>query len=195
MPSTAFCRSCDVSHARPLGRNCKWLKVGNATAKVLSVSNSSIPTVNASATPSSPVTQSDRDDLILSTLNAINAKVTALDGRVQNTERALADRTTHPVDPIASSSDSQNANASNVATPTALFVSTAVIPTTDYLKNNIDIQKQVDARFVELHNAQVLSSSTGKLKSQRGGQTDVPIKIYVPHKIYGRMHQGGIRSY
>ena len=149
------------------------------TATALSVSDSSIPTVSASATPSTPVTQSDRDDLILSTLNAINAKVTALDGRVLHTERALADQTTHPVNPIAATSDSQNANTSNVATPTALSVSTAVVPTTDYLKNNLDIQKQVDARFVELHNAQVLSSSTGKLKSQRGGLTDVPIKKFV----------------
>ena len=93
---------------------------------------------------------------ILSILNAINAKVTALDGRVQHTECALADRTTNLVDPSTATSDSHSANASNVATPTALSVSTTVIPTTEYLRNNLDIQKQVDARFVELHNAQIL---------------------------------------
>ena len=57
----------------------------------------------------------------------------------------------------------------NVAPQPLTAASTSLIPTTDFLRTNEQIQKQVDARFTELHNAQTTTSTSGKLKSQRGG--------------------------
>ena len=56
-------------------------------------------------------------------------------------------------------------------------VESGIVPNTDFLKMNAAIQSQVDARFLELHNSTV-STTSHKLKSQRGG-TDVLIKKYV----------------
>ena len=63
-----------------------------------------------------------------------------------------------------------------------------IVPTTDFLRSNNDIQRQVDVRFAELHSAQVATTSSGKLRSQRGGASDVPIKnTTLPS---GRQRQG-----
>ena len=60
-------------------------------------------------------------------------------------------------------------NSSNVAPYNDNAASSSIIPTMDLLKSNQDIQKQMDARFAELHNSEVFISSSGKLKSQRWG--------------------------
>ena len=177
MPATAFCRSCDKSHVRPVGRNCKKAKVGNATAMAVSVSGPSIPTVTATPTATNRV--SDKDDLILQTLTSINEKLNSLDGRVRQTESALADRTTHLSGPSINVSEESEIQNSNVVNSCPAAVSTAVVPTTEYLRSNTDIQRQVDARFVELQNAQGPQSTSRKLKSRRGGKAEVPIRRFV----------------
>ena len=113
----------------------------------------------------------------------------------------MADRTTNltnpasagstaTVNPIATNATASASNASNSATvPVNDTLSVApvnfsgnsgnIVPTTDFLRSNTDIQRQVDVRFAELHNAQVATSSLGKLKSQRGGASDEPIKKFV----------------
>ena len=179
MPATAFCRSCDKNHVRPVGRNCKRVKVGDATATAVSVSGPSIPTVTAQPIATPSALQSDKDTLILQTLTNISEKLNSLDGRVRQTESALADRTTLPSGPSNSLPVENEVQNSNVATACPVFVNTSVVPTTEYLRTSTDIQKQVDARFVELHNAQGLQSTSGKLKSQRGGKAEVPIKRFV----------------
>ena len=167
-PNKVFCRVCNVDHPRPVGRNCRR-KVGDAAVTVTSVSGPSQSDNNAS--------QSSNMSLVLAKLTAIDNKIDSLDDRVRHTEAALADRTTYPAEGSALSS-SNTPQPSNVAAPTLTVSDT--VPTSEYLRTNVDIQRQVDARFQELHSTQV--SSTGKLKSQRGG-TEVPIKRFVawPH--------------
>ena len=74
----------------------------------------------------------------------------------------------------------QSANIGNAPSNVAALnppVESGIVPNTDFLKPNAAIQSQVDARFLKLHNSTV-STTPGKLKSQRGG-TDVLIKKYV----------------
>ena len=58
----------------------------------------------------------------------------------------------------------------------------SIVPSTDFLRSDRAIQQQVDARFLELQGAANLLTS-GKLKSQRGGNASIPIKKLVtwPH--------------
>ena len=198
-PAKAFCRQCNEQHSRPVGRNCRKNKVGDAAAMDVSVIEpaqqllSAVPQINQNAV----------NTQILEKLSAISSQISSLDGRVTMAETALADRTTDLVPTSAVSVASNSLQASNNATATASAsnatatamtsnfsnvvpqsvnaTNTSIIPTMDLLKSNQDIQKQVDARFAELHNSQASISSSGKLKSQRGGGvSDIPIKRFVP---------------
>ena len=160
---------------RPVGRKCTKQKVGDTTAMAVSVSDMSdnaVPSVSTSS-KASLVGNTDFNLLLLNKLTSIDEKLVSLDGRVKKTETAIADRTT---DPEASPAMPSSSTASNVATTQPVSLSdTAIIPSTEYLRTNAEIQKQVDARFIELHSNQV-QNNAGKLKSQRGGGPDVPIK-------------------
>ena len=168
MPVKAFCRSCDEQHERPVGRKCKKQKVGDTTATAVSVSDVSDNAVASVSNTSQPSTVGNVDfnSLLLNKLTSIDEKLVSLDGRVKKTETAIADRTT---DPEASPAMPSSNTASNVATAQPVSLSdTAVIPSTEYLRTNAEIQRQVDARFIELHSSQV-QNNAGKLKAQRGG--------------------------
>ena len=197
-PATAYCRKCREKHSRPVGRNCQRVEVGDATAIEASVSEPSQTLLNAPVAPIAP-TQAAVNLDILEKLSMISGQISSLDGRVRQTEATLADRTTDSVNPASASSTATanpiaiNATASNASNNVTGLVNDALsvapvsfsgnngnlVPTTDFLRSNIDIQRQVDVRFAELHNAQVATSSSGKLKSQRGGASDVPIKKFV----------------
>ena len=85
-----FCRVCEESHTRPVGRNCRRKKqVGEVAATIGSVSGpaQTNDTVTAAITP-------DVGSMILSKLSNISEQIDSLDGRVWITEAALADRTT-----------------------------------------------------------------------------------------------------
>ena len=114
---------------------------------------------------------------ILSKLSAINEKLVSLDGRVRDTETALAGRTTDPV-----ATPAPSVNQANVANVSNDVVDDSVIPSTDFLRSNKVIQQQVDARFLELQTVANLPAQ-GKLKSQRGGNVHIPVKKFVawPH--------------
>ena len=152
-----------------VGRNCKRSKVSDAAATAGSVSEPSHATASASIAP-------DLGSHILSKLTALTNHITALDGRVRDAETALADRTTD----LTASKSHSGSNVANLSSINqAMSVEDSVIPTTDFLKNDNIIQQQVDARFLELQGAANLLQS-GKLKSQRGGNSHIPIKKFVP---------------
>ena len=98
-----------------------------------------------------------------------------LDERVRETERAMANRTTsHDHEQVSILS---HESASNVATN--LQSAPAVIPSINVLKENSVIQKQVDDRLNDYQGSQAVAQ-TGKLRSQRGGNNNVPIKKLAP---------------
>ena len=193
----AFCRSCNEEHSRPVGRNCRRNKVGDAAVTEVSVAQHVQPAL--SATP--VVGQDAINSSILEKLSAISNQLSSLDGRVRATETSLAGRTTDLVTPTSATvvastatSTAQNSYAtgstssiaasqrdiSNVVSCSLGVANSNIIPSAEFLKSNDEIQRKVDARFAELHNAQVAFQTTGKLKSQRGGASDVPIKRFVP---------------
>ena len=71
---------------------------------------------------------------------------------------------------------SMASTASNVAVPN-LIDESGIVPSTQILRQNALIQKQVDDRFLELQ-SNTVATSTGKIKSQRGG-TEVIVKNFV----------------
>ena len=113
MPAKTFCRVWNKDHERPVGRNCRKQRIGETTALAVSVSDSSdmsvnaLPVVQNTAIPATSATGStiDISALLLQKLASIDSKLTSLDGRVTQTETALADRTTDPsVPPVAATS-------------------------------------------------------------------------------------------
>ena len=172
----AYCRKCDENHSRPVGRNCTRIQqVGDVAATVGSVSGPAQANVNAhptvTASISTPI-NSDVGSMILSKLSNIFEQIDSLDGRVRITEAALADKTTNQ----ASGTKSSVPNDQDVAI-SALEKSDSIVPSTDFLKSDHYIQQQVDARLKEYQGVE--PGNSGKLRSQRGGNTDVPIKRYV----------------
>ena len=147
--------------------------MSDAAATVGSVSEPSHVTASSSIAP-------DLGSHILSKLMALTDHITALDGGgVRDAETALADRTT---DLTASKNHSSSTVCiANTVNQTA-SVEDSLIPTTKFLKNDSLIQQQVDARFLELQGTANMLQS-GKLKSQRGGNSHIPIKTFVawPH--------------
>ena len=172
-PVQVYCRVCKAHHERPVGRNCKRTQVGDAVATDGSVAGPS--QVLNTATATATATPNDFNAQVLKSLSTISEQLVSLDGRVRQTEASLASRTTNLAVPT---SPTNSSTASNVAAPNPTHVDPGVIPTIDFLRQNIEIQRQVDARVAELHSTQVLGTQ-GKLKSHRGGGPDIPIKRYV----------------
>ena len=106
--------------------------LGNTAVTVASVSGPSQLDNNAS--------QPSDMSLVLAKITAIDNKLVSLDDRVRHIETTLADRTTYPAE-VTCVSVNNTAKLSDVAV-TILTVSDTV-PTTEYLKTNVDIQRQV----------------------------------------------------
>ena len=89
----------------------------------------------------------DVGERILSQLGSISQQIVSLDGKVRATEAALADRTATP--PCPTSPSVSDKGASNVASHSA-GTDPVIVPNTEFLRSNTDIQRQVDKRFIEL---------------------------------------------
>ena len=88
MPAgTTFCRSCEMQHGRPVGRNCKRQKVSTAAAIA--------PSVPGPLNPTGTATQEEVNYQILTKLTTLHQRFDSLDEKVRDTERAVADRITH----------------------------------------------------------------------------------------------------
>ena len=142
MPAKPYCRTCDINHERPVGRNCaRRAQVGEVAATAGSISGPSLSVSNANPPD---LTASN---LILNKLTSIQGQLTSMDERVRKNEAALAGRTT---DRAASASESLTPNpASSVAQNFDLSTTENVVPNTDFLQNSDVIQKHVDARLLE----------------------------------------------
>ena len=141
MPAKAkvYCRSCDVQHERPVGRNCvRKAQVGEVAATAGSTSG---PSHTSTSNPPDSAT-----DLILSRLSDIQGQFTSMDERVRKMEAAVAGRTT---DRAMSQESLTQTPASSVATNLDPVQNDNVVPTTDFLSTNAIIQRQVDARLLE----------------------------------------------
>ena len=193
-----FCRSCNIDHPRPVGRNCKREKPSSNVTNTISVQAPTVSqNLNASAasavayqapsvsqnanaiTVQAPVpAQSFTPDIantILAKLTHVTDKLDSIDQRVASNEKALAAQaqlSQQNANSIVSSASVAAAPAQNESVPTQQ----ALVPTAEYLKANPHIQAQVDSRVQELHslNNQL---PAGNIRSQRvGGNSDVIVK-------------------
>ena len=128
-------------------------------------------------TPLATSLPADLGSQILSKLSAIDDKIVHLDGRVRDTETALANRTMS-----LASTQASSISQSTVATVVDQTPNDVILSSTDFLCSDKAIQQQVDQRFIELQTAASLMQP-GKLKSQRSGTVHIPIKKFVawPH--------------
>ena len=106
----------------------------------------------------------------------------AMDRRVQRTEAALEQGSSHISLPSTSQSQSQYDTVSH-GTDTELASSQSVVPSMSFLRNNESIQHEVEKRLTELRNLNE-SASKGRVKSQRGGPGEIFVKNwYIGHNI------------
>ena len=75
MPGRAFCRVCEVTHERPVGRNCNRQQVGNATSNALALDD----TANSSFASTSTRVCVDLNAQVLNKLSSIAEKIDSLD--------------------------------------------------------------------------------------------------------------------
>ena len=116
-------------------------------------------------------------DKILLQLQWLGEKMDSMDRRVQRTDAALG-QGSQQASSFASTSHSpsiQNCESHGIDTEET---AESVVPSLGYLRNNTSIHVEVDKRLSEL--AQINEAATrGRMKSQRGGPGEVPVKKVV----------------
>ena len=166
MPKVFYCSKCTLQHPRPVGKKCQY--------EVESLASDVEDAAPPSTDPAGVATVSDK---ILLQLQRLGEQMDSMDRRVQRTEAALGQgsqqasssaRTSHS--PSIQNSESHGINTEETVE--------SVVPSLGYLRNNNSIQVEVDKRLSEL--AQINEAATrGRMKSQRGGPREVPVKKVV----------------
>ena len=124
-PSQAFCRQCEETHSRPVGRNCKRRRAQVSDAADMFVNISGPSQSLASAAPTNPT--SDVSALLLSKLTAIQGQLDSMDVRIRNNETALSDRTTERAASALVNSTPGPSVANNLEP-----ITDTVVPSTDF---------------------------------------------------------------
>ena len=153
MPKVFHCSKCQEEHVRPVGKKCM---------KTAGESFSSADPLPAPPSPGDDITASDQ---ILLQLRKIGEKMEAMDRRVQRTEAALEQGSSHVSLPGTSQSQSQYDTVLH-GTDTELASSQSVVPSMLFLRTNESIQHEVEKRLTELRHFNE-SASKGRVKSQR----------------------------
>ena len=162
MPKVFHCSKCQEEHARPVGKKCM---------KTAGESFSSADPLPAPTSPGEDITASDQ---ILLQLRKIGEKMEAMDRRVQRTEAALEQGSSHVSLPGTSQVQSQYDTVLH-GTDTELASSQSVVPSMSFLRTNESIQHEVEKRLTELRHLNE-SASKGRVKSQRGGPGEIFVK-------------------
>ena len=147
--------------------------------KLAGESFSSTSEVAASSSTSDMTAVSDQ---ILSKPQQTGEQMELMDRRVQRTEAALEQGSSH-ISPLPSTSQSQHATAtvSNHSTTvpdsnvTEAIIDQSVVPSIDFLRSNKSVQCEVEKRLTELRTLNE-SATKGRVKSQRGGPGGIFVK-------------------
>ena len=188
----AYCCSCNANHPRPVGRNCKCPQVPRATpnspvqstaphnlvAATAVVSHVGAPLpqdLSASATvahASANNISSHVADKLPEKLESVAVKIDSIDRRVASNEKALADRATGSSQTrqhaVTSSDSVGRAEASSFTSACDVTADKAIVPSVDFLKENPQIQAQVDRRVLEIQQMNN-QAPPGNIRSQRVG--------------------------
>ena len=116
-------------------------------------------------------------DKILLQLQWLGEKMDSMDRRVQRTEAALGQGSQQASSSASTSHNPSSQNCESHGIDTEDIVQ-SVVPSLGYLRINSSIQMEIDKRLSEL--AQINEAATrGRIKSQRGGPGEVPVKKVV----------------
>ena len=159
MPKLFNCSKCGGEHTRPVGSRCK---------------------TQIESTLSTPTTSGGKnvDDSansqILSALNAVSSRLSAIEQRIDRTEDQLQGHL-NPGSDVASSLNLSTTTSQDVEEDSDAGYD-AVIPTTKFLKTSKHIQDAVDIRLQELTKL----NEQGKFNSQRASNDQVTVKQQIP---------------
>ena len=166
MPKVFYCSKCTLQHPRPVGKKCQQ-EGGSLASDVEDAAPPSTDSVGVATV----------SDQILLQLQKLGEKMDSMDRRVQRTEAALGQGSQQASQTVNTSCNPPIQNNESHGIDTEDTVE-SVVPSLGYLRNNTSIQAEVDKRLAEL--AQINESATrGRLKSQRGGPGEVPVKKVV----------------
>ena len=122
---------------------------------------------------------------IMSKLDTMSNQISSLDGRVRANERALASQTATPAVsatatavPSGTSVAAARETVGPSAGPSVSYapnVDQSVVPSVDFIRNNPEVQQNVDHRVSDLRKLNE-HHTQGNLYSQRGGSSKVAIK-------------------
>ena len=159
IPKLFHCSKCGEEHRRPVGNTCQLY-------------------VESTSSTSTTVSGQNADDSsnaqILSALNAVSCRLSAIEQRIDRTEEQLQDHVKTGSDIAgflgSSSTPFQDVDEDSDAGDDV------VIPSAKFLKSSKNIQDAVDIRLQELAKL----NEQGKFKSQRGNNDQVTVKQQIP---------------
>ena len=155
MPKVFHCSNCSLQHERPVGKKCQYADQGE-----------SLPSdVEVAAPPSSDIRASEQ---ILLQLQLLGEKMDSMDKRVQWTEAALGQGNSQAGQIATNASVTQSSTTVAHSNATEEVSSESVVPSVEFLRQNDNLQAEVEKRLAELRNLNE-SASRGRVKSQRGG--------------------------
>ena len=158
MPKLFYCSKCGEEHRRPVGSKCQlYVESTSSTSTTLRDEN-----VNDSTNLQ-----------ILSALNAVSCRLSAIEQRIDRTEEQLQGHVKTGSD-IAGSLNASSTPLQDVGEESD--AGDVVIPSTKFLKTSKSIQDAVDIRLQELAKL----NEQGKFKSQRGNNDQVTVKQQIP---------------
>ena len=164
MPKVFYCSKCKEEHPRPVRKKCQRDTAGE--------SFSSADEVVAPPSPSLEITASDQ---ILRQLRVLGDKMDSMDRWVQRTEAALEQGNSHVS--LAHISSHRNLSQATVShgSDTASNAAESVVPSMEYLRNNVSLQNEVERRLADFKNLNE-AATKGRVKSQRGGPGEITVK-------------------
>ena len=174
------CHKCDTKHQRPVGQKCTVVVSPPKGHSDLDTSNSSIDSVEPTASTSS-VGTSDTNALLLKEMKNLSSQMNSMEKRLSSTEKKLQDAFTPdehhskakhlkkkvPAVPQSSSSDDDSSDAE------------MVMPSKKFIKEDPKLQKKVKERMDELKKINDRDLQ-GKFKSQRSVNDEVTVKFKIP---------------
>ena len=164
MPKNFKCSASKGQHKRPTGVNCPFVPAQETSSANSSIMNSEEANDARADTP-----DLSRNNDILSALEAVSSRFSAIEHRIERTEERLD---ASPAQVGLPTSPSQASTSTNNET----WNQDTVVPSVQTLKNSQLIQQQVDERLLQL----LQLNGRGTCKSQRGGTDTVWVKRQTP---------------
>ena len=162
MPKVFHCSNCSLQHERPVGKKCQYIDQGE-----------SLPSdVEVAAPPSSDIRASEQ---ILLQLQLLGEKMDSMDKRVQRTEAALGQGNSQAGQIASNASVIKSSTTVAHSNATEEVSSESVVPSVEFLRQNDNLQSEVEKRLAELRSLNE-SASRGRVKSQRGGPGEISVK-------------------